>query len=161
MVHPSVAKLLHGKVKAGEFIMNKQMIQKVQAELQRLEELFENEDVTQKIDTLKDKFSICEIVYKIILKDYLKSKNEDTKKLVINMTQAKAALKYAGYIFDSEIVGKVFGSQKAVGSRSVKIIRDELNHTLKQIVVKELIDRYDELIGYMDSFLNMIRQGIE
>ena len=134
---------------------------KAKAELQRLEELFENEDVTQKIDTLKDKFSICEIVYKIILKDYLKSQNEDTKKLVINMAQAKAALKYAGYIFDSEIVGKVFGSQKTVGSRSVKIIRDELNHTLKQSAVTELINRYDELIGYMDSFLNMIRQGIE
>ena len=134
---------------------------KAENELQRLEELFENEDTTQKIDNLKDKFSICEIVYKIILKDYLKSKNEDTKKLVINMTQAKAALKYAGYIFDSEIVGKVFGSQKAVGSRSVKIIRDELNHTLKQSAVTELINRYDELIGYMDSFLDMIRQGIE
>lgn len=141
--------------------MAEKIKKKAKAELQRLEELFENEDVTQKIDTLKDKFSICEIVYKIILKDYLKSQNEDTKKLVINMAQAKAALKYAGYIFDSEIVGKVFGSQKTVGSRSVKIIRDELNHTLKQSAVTELINRYDELIGYMDSFLNMIRQGNE
>ena len=71
---------------------------KAQTEIQRLDELFENEDVTQKIDTLKDKFSVCEIVYKIILKDYLKSKNEDTNELDINMTQVKPALRYAGYI---------------------------------------------------------------
>ena len=161
MVNPCVMKLLHRKEKAGKFIMNKQMIQKVQAELQRLEEVFENEDVTQKIDTLKDKFSVCEIVYKIILKDYLKSKNEDTNELDINMTQVKPALRYAGYIIDTEEVRKLFGSQKTVGSRSVKKIRNELNHTLKQSAVTELIDRYDELIGYRDSFLNMIRQGIE
>ncbi len=43
---------------------------KAKAELDRLEEVFADEQTKKKIDDFKDRFSVCEIVYKVILEDH-------------------------------------------------------------------------------------------
>ena len=42
---------------------------KAKAELDRLEGTLSNEKIKKKIDDFKDKFSVCEIVYKVVLED--------------------------------------------------------------------------------------------
>lgn len=52
---------------------------------------------------------------------------------------------------------KLFGAEEKIGSRSVKKLRDSLTHSMDDKAVNELSDRYEEMNGYMDSFLNKIR----
>lgn len=73
------------------------------------------------------------------------------------MKQAPHALAFAGYDFDKELLAKLFGAEEKIGSRSVKKLRDSLTHSMNDKAVNELSDRYEEMNGYMDSFLNKIR----
>lgn len=111
-----------------------------------------------KIDDFKRKFIICESVYKILLKkqqnDIKKTKNENLR---IMIKQVKPALDYAGYPYDDNLFEKLFSTSTKVGGRTVKSIRDALTHNLSQSAINELLEREDELLGYMDSFLEMIR----
>lgn len=131
---------------------------KAQKELLRLEAVFENADVRQKIDNIKDKFSICEIVYKKLLKPYLENKNKKiSEHLQITMNQVPSVFSYAGYSLEYDLLNNIFGSKKKSGEHSVKKLRDELNHSLKENAIIELMNRHDELNTYMDSFLDTIK----
>ena len=128
------------------------------AELERLETIANDESTSQKIDDFKRKFIICESVYKILLKkhqnDIKKTKNENLR---IMIKQVKPALDYAGYPYDDNLFEKLFSTNRKVGERTIKSIRDALTHNLSQSAINELIDCEDELYGYMNQFLNMIR----
>ena len=131
---------------------------KAKAELERLEAVYSDEPVREKIDKFKNLFSACEIVYKVILEDHQFNKTgEHPTRMVISMKQAPYALSYAGYDYERDLLANLFGAEDRVGRRSVKKIRDLLNHSVNQSVVKELMDREAELFGYMNSFLNKIR----
>lgn len=134
--------------------------QKAENELLRLENVLKNDVVRKKIDSFKDKFALCEIVYKLVLKEHLSYKKAKTKEhLKITMTQVPFALSFAGYNFEYDLLSKIFGSEKHKGKRSVKVLRDLLNHTLNSGAIQELENRYDELNTYMDTFLNIIRNS--
>lgn len=127
-------------------------------ELARLDKAFAEKDLKNKIDNLKDKFSECEIIYKLILKEYTKttkSKNKDD----ITMSQVPYAHAFAGYTFDYELLDSIFGSKKTKGIMSVKWVRNHLNHNLKQSAINELETRYDEMMQYMNTYLEAIRKG--
>ena len=131
---------------------------KAKAELQRLEAVFSDESVREKIDRFKDRFSVCEVVYKVILEDHQFNKTgEHPSRMQISMRQAPYALSYAGYDYERDLLANLFGAEERVGKRSVKKIRDLLNHKLNQAAVDELINRETELFGYMNSFLDKIR----
>ena len=74
------------------------------------------------------------------------------------MREAPYALKYAGYDFDKEILASLFGAEEHVGKRSVKKLRDSLTHSVNKGAIDELKSRENELYGYMDSFLDKIRE---
>lgn len=98
------------------------------------------------IDDFKEKFSICEIVYKVILEDHQYNKTgQHLERLQVTMTQAPHALKYAVYDFDKESLNKLFDAEEKIGSRSVKKLRDSLTNSMNQKAVDELTNRYDEL----------------
>ncbi|WP_026524759.1 hypothetical protein [Butyrivibrio sp. MB2005] len=127
-------------------------------ELDRIERLIADKDKKRMIDDFKEKFSVCEIVYKVILEDHQFNKTGQHKeRFKVIMTQVPYALAYAGYDFDNELLKKLFSSEGKIGSRSVKKLRDELTHSMNDKAVKEVSDRYEELNGYMDSFLDKIR----
>lgn len=73
------------------------------------------------------------------------------------MSQVPYALSFAGYDFEYDFLNKLFGAETRQGKKSVKKLRDSLNHSLTTVVTTELTDRYDELNKLMDTFLNSIR----
>ena len=132
---------------------------RAKAELKRLEGTFSNQDSKRMIDDFTDKFSICEIVYKIVLEDHQYNKFGIHKdRLQVSMKEAPYALTYAGYDFDKKLLSDLFGVEEHVGKRSVKKLRDSLTHSMNIGAVDELKKRKDELHRYMDSFLKKIRE---
>ena len=128
-------------------------------ELHRLQEIFDNKEVKQMLDDFKDKFTHCESVYKVILKEHQSNKTGTQNTfLKIDMRQVPYALDYAGYTFEKDFLEKLFGSETRVGKRSVKKLRDALTHKIGNSALNELQERYDELNELMDQFLNTIDQ---
>lgn len=133
---------------------------KSRAELLRLEEIFENEDIKAEIDDFKDEFSKCEIVYKVILSEHQYKKTEKrSERLKIDMRQVEHALKFAGYNFERTLLNNLFGSEERRGRMSVKKLRDSLNHSIPPASLEELQTRKEELYGYMNVFLETIRNA--
>ena len=124
-------------------------------ELERLEQLMENQKTIQLLDEFKNQFNICETIYKVILKKHQECKGKASY-LKITMTQAPHALKFAGYSFDRTLLNELFGASSNNG-RTVKKLRDAVTHGIDQNAVNEIIARKDELFGYMDSFISEIR----
>jgi len=127
--------------------------------LKKLDNLLSDPKAREEINELKNTFTECEVVYKVILSEYLshKKKTVNQKQLKINMTQVKPALKFAGYNFDDLLLQKIFGSEEKVGNRSVKKLRDALTHKPNQSCLNELKKRKTELYGCMNKFLQEIR----
>lgn len=133
--------------------------EKAKEELERLRDTLSDNKTKEMVDNFKDKFSMCEIVYKVILEDHQFHKNgkhPQPRELKINMNQAPHALNYAGYDFDKELLTKLFGAEMKTGKKSVKKLRDSLTHSLNKNAIDELALRYDELNQYMDAFLDKI-----
>ncbi len=132
---------------------------KAKAELERIEAVTADDNFSEKINKFKEKFGTCEMVYKVILDDHQTKKGKKkTDRLLITMTQVPFALEYAGYDFEKEFLDKLFGSEEKIGQRSVKKLRDSLTHSMNQNAINELIEREEELHGYMDQFLAKIRE---
>lgn len=74
------------------------------------------------------------------------------------MTQVPFVLKFAGYDVDKNLLKEIFGSS---GSKRVtaKSLRNAVTHGIDEKAVKQIADRKDELFGYMDEFLNLIKSS--
>lgn len=127
------------------------------AELTRLESIQANIETIKLLDEFKNKFNICESVYKVVLKEHQLSKGKtDTNYLKLVMTQVPFALSFAGYSFGKDLLNELFGSSSKKG-KTVKKLRDAVTHGIDEKAVKEITDRKEELFCYMDDFLNTIR----
>lgn len=131
---------------------------KAKAELERLETELSDLETKKMIDNYKEKFSLCEIVYKIIFNEHqFKKTGEHPQRMQIKMTQVPHALNFAGYTYDKHLLTNLFGGEDRVGRRTVKKLRDALTHSMSKSAVEELRSREQELHGYMDEFLNVIK----
>lgn len=131
---------------------------KAKAELERLETELSDLETKKMIDNYKEKFSLCEIVYKIIFDEHqFKKTGEHPQRMQIKMTQVPHALNFAGYTYDKHLLTNLFGGEDRVGRRTVKKLRDALTHSMSKSAVEELRSREQELHGYMDEFLNVIK----
>ena len=131
---------------------------KAKDELLRLEAVCNDNETRERINSFKEKFCICEIVYKVVLEDHQFNKNgKHLDRLNVYMTQVPYVLNYAGYDFDKQLLTHLFGAEDRIGNRSVKKLRDSLTHSVNENAINELIDREAELNGYMDQFLSKIR----
>lgn len=122
-------------------------------ELIRLEQLFSDDATIQLLDRFKNKFNICETVYKVILAKHQRNKKKESAKLHLDMKQVPYALKFAGYSFDKELLDNLFSSK----TTSAKKLRNAVTHGINEKAVHEITNRQDELFGYMDTFLSTIR----
>ncbi|MBR4013919.1 MAG: hypothetical protein IKJ00_06450 [Clostridia bacterium] len=130
---------------------------KAKEEVERLERILNDEVTSKSLDDFKNKFNICESAYKIILRKHQIQKGKsNTTSLKINMTQVPHALRFAGYNFDDDLLTHLFGAKSQKG-KTVKKLRDNITHGIDEKSVKEIINRKDELFGYMDSFINIIK----
>ena len=131
---------------------------RAKTELERLDGILLDKDLKILVDDFKDKFSVCEIVYKVILEDHQYNKYGIHKdRLQVSMKEAPYVLTYEGYDFDKKLLSHLFGSEEHIGKRSVKKLRDSLTHSMNKSAVDELIKRNGELNGYMENFLKKIR----
>ena len=138
----------------------KKLRDSAKAELERLEAICSNEEVTQLLNDFKGKYNLCESVYKVVLVKYQKTKGRKPKEyLAVDGRQVEAALKFAGYNFDKALLTEIFGakSQKGKTVHTVKKLRDAVTHSIDSKAVQEITDRKQELFGYMDAFLSGIR----
>lgn len=126
-------------------------------ELERLEVCLADQSTVQLLDAFKNKFNVCETVYKVILEAHQKHKGKQvTSRLNVSMTQVPHALSFAGYDFDKSLLNELFGASSSKG-KTVKKLRDETKHGINEKAVAEIVARKDELFGYMDEFLVEIR----
>lgn len=138
----------------------KKLRDSAKAELERLEAIYSNQEVTKLLDDFKGKYNLCESVYKVILVRYQNAKGLKPKEyLAVDGRQVEAALKFAGYNFDKALLAEIFGakSQKGKTVHTVKKLRDAVTHGIASKAVQEITDRKEELFGYMDAFLSEIR----
>ena len=126
-------------------------------ELERLEACLADQRTVQLLDEFKNKFNICESVYKVILAEHQERKGKQVISFQkVDMTQVPHALNFAGYSFERTLLNELFGASSTKG-KTVKKLRDETTHGINEKVVKEIIARKDELFGYTDEFLTGIR----
>lgn len=131
--------------------------------------LIQKEEYLKKNDKLRyryqflEKFTLCEICCKAILKEYKKNNKtfSSEKNLKLNMREIPAALKFAGYSIEEEILSIVFsssGNYMKRGSKSAKQLRNGIVHNLSESDIEEVCKRYIFLCTAMDSFLNYFRK---
>lgn len=132
---------------------------KAKDELFKLENIMNDANTIADIDAFKNKFLICEKVYKVLLKQHLKERDKlpSNKVMKITMSQVKPVLRNVGYDFDEKILNKLFGSEERSGKKSVKKMRDRLTHNMNKNDINEFKERKDELNGYMDYFIEKVR----
>lgn len=138
----------------------KKLRDSAKAELERLEAIYSDQEVTKLLDDFKGKYNLCESVYKVILVRYQNAKGLKPKEyLAVDGRQVEAALKFAGYNFDKALLTEIFGakSQKGKTVHTVKKLRDAVTHGIASKAVQEITDRKEELFGYMDAFLSGVR----
>lgn len=127
-------------------------------ELLYMENILNNEETTQLVDSFKNKYNVCETVYKIILSKHQECLHKQNNGfLKVDMRQVPHALAFAGYTFDKSLLSKLFGASTIPNERSVKKLRDAVTHGLESKAVEEIKNRKDELFGYMNSFLEFIK----
>lgn len=127
------------------------------SELIRLMEIQSDDETTELLNRFKNKYNICETVYKVILKEHQKFKKKtltnDYMKVI--MTQVPHALTFAGYSFDKNLLNELFGSKGKKGM-TVKKLRDAVTHGIDEKAISEISKREAELFSYMNDFLNII-----
>ncbi len=123
-------------------------------ELLRLENIINNTDDINKINLFKNYFNVCESVYKVVLKRLTDKKDKDLK---LDMREIPAAMKYAGYIVDINLLKRLFGSKKLNGKNTAKLLRNSVTHGINERAVIEILERWNELFDDMNDFLNLVR----
>lgn len=133
---------------------------KAKEEMERLDSIFRNPDYENELNRFKNKFTICEVVYKTVLEKHQLSKGNKIKyaDLKLDMRQIPYALEFAGYSYDMILLAQIFGSKKIEHKQSIKKLRDELTHNPSEKALLELLSRSEELHKKMDAFLEVIRR---
>lgn len=121
-----------------------------------MESIFEPPEHNEKINTFINKFVVCEQIYKIA---FCRVKGQKCDK--IREDTVEVVFKNLNYSFSKDLLKNIFGSEKHSNKRSAKKLRDLFLHEINSSAIKEITTRYDELIGYMDVFLNGIRLHTE
>ncbi len=133
---------------------------KAKNKLDELTKFVCDENRMKEINDFKTRFEICESIYKYLLEQYkqLNCKKEvKSIYLKLNISEVKAVLSFFEYKYDEIKITNLFGSEKAKGKRSAKSIRNALTHDFNESVAEELHNRKNEIYGYMDYFLSLIR----
>jgi len=132
----------------------------VNKEFEKIEKIYQNKSLTETLNKYKNYFNLCESTYKVILRDYLIRKDGKADKyLKLDMRQAPAAMKFAGYVIDKELLSRMFGSEEKRGKCSAKVLRDRVTHSIDEKAAEEIVQREKALYKDMDAFLDIVRRG--
>ena len=122
--------------------------------------LYFNDENNLKKNAFLDKFYMCEFIIKELMYHYFHCKNSFTprKDIKLNMIVIKNSLSFFGYSFDDILLNIIFGASDKRGNKSCKKLRDSLVHNYSSNDCYEVCNRYDDLISYMDEFINSVRE---
>ena len=81
--------------------------------------------------------------------------------MILNYNQITASLKMCRYSIDEGLIKKIFssvGKYAKKGSKSAKVLRNEIEHSLSTSSIDETIERKDELFKYMRDFISCLKK---
>lgn len=109
-------------------------------------------------DSFLEQYILCEVGLKTILQIYYKEHGEEKTVENIEMatTTIKAALKAAHLNIDDETVDKMFKARQKRGSRSARDLRNGIVHDLNVQDIQEVVNRKDELLTLINTFIKKI-----
>ncbi|MBR1763583.1 MAG: hypothetical protein IJ731_09520 [Eubacterium sp.] len=125
-------------------------------ELIRLETINNDLETIALLDSFKNKFNICESVYKVVLSEHQRQKGHNNAYLKLDMRQVPYALEFAGYSFDKDLLNELFGAKSNKGTTAKKL-RDAVTHGFNQDAIIEIQEQHEEIFNYMNCFLECIR----
>lgn len=114
-------------------------------------------------DQFIEKFVLCEIAIKTVLRDYHKVRGREieTENIKMGLPTIKAALKHAQYDVRNENLEKIFKAKKRRGERSARDLRNGIVHDLTKPDLQELIKRKNELFRLLDDFTTLLISDID
>lgn len=105
-------------------------------------------------------FIKCEIYCKNILKKYLNEIGEYTsdEDIELELKKIKEALSDNGYFFEDEkLLTKIFGKKSSSNVKfSCRYLRNKIVHELQTNAINYVLINYDDLIDYMNTFINSL-----
>lgn len=135
---------------------SKKIINKCDKEVRRIQAIYQDTECIKTINDFINTFKKCEIVCKIVLKEYLEKIKKYTSddKIVLRVPQIKAALNMINLKIDDKIIQKIFSSDDTKNRRSARKIRNYITHKMPQTCIDELKRRNEDLINTMNLFIN-------
>ncbi len=126
----------------------------------KAEEILAIADDKNKIINFIFTFIKCEIYCKNILNKYLKEigeyiSDEDT---TLDLSIIKEALSDNGYFFeDARLLTRIFGKKSSSDAKfSCRYLRNKIIHELNTNTINYVLINYDDLIGDMNTFINIL-----
>lgn len=110
-----------------------------------------DQSTSQKISSFLLKFVICESSYKALSGIVFNNAKED-----IRISEVLKVIQQLSIQIPKEMILMLFGPNKTAGERSIKILRNEIVHSLNKNAVSEVIDRYNSLNEIMDVFIQAV-----
>ncbi len=113
-------------------------------------------------DQFLEKFILCEIPTKLVMKYYYSQKGEAKEVDSIEMAYPTiiAALKKSGYDPDEDMLKKVFKADEKRGEKSARDLRNGIVHDLNVKDLMEVMDRKNELFKLLDDYYEFLIQEI-
>ena len=120
---------------------------------------FTDTDINTKKHIFLDKFISCEFYMKNMLYHYYHNNDKfmPIKDIKFNMNSIYACMSFYNFSFDKNILNYIFGNSYKRGEKSCNALRNGLVHYFDSNDGYEVINRFDELVNYMDMFLCLFK----
>ena len=110
-----------------------------------------DQNTSQKISSFLLKFVICESSYKALSGIVFKKAKKD-----IRLSEVIKVIRQLSMRITEEMIEMLFGPNRTSGERSIKVLRNEIVHSLNKNAVSEVIDRYKSINEIMDAFIQAV-----
>ena len=106
-----------------------------------------------------DRFTLCDVTCKAVLETHemANGTNNSESKIYLDMRRIPSAMNYVGLSISKLGLNGIFGGSGQYnkrGKKSAKKLRDGIVHAMNKEVINEVVERYADLRGLMDGFLN-------
>ena len=144
--------------------MPKSPLQLSRDKIQNICDYLDQEDHRAIKNCFLEKFFLCEIVYKELLKYYFKSKNRKYREddLKLSMYWIPKVISHFNISIDMQSLKAIFSTAnefKKRGAKSARILRNGIVHNLNIQDIGEVVDKHEYLFQILDIFLSKIEEA--
>jgi hypothetical protein len=141
--------------------MDKKLKKEIEKKLAMMEKNLTDREKVRMRREFVDQFVLCEVACKKVQRAYLKAEKKEQKGYEkLHMGVIPKAMAWAGVDITRAELDELFysrGSYCLRGTKSAKMLRDGAVHEHNEYDIQEISDRFEELTGKMDAFLNLFR----